>query len=103
VSPITTKPVRVKEVHAEENVLVSTALARDRVASQHTAFARPRYRVLALSGAHSGPIGPAGGILAYRSAGQTRALVRHGADPREALAEVLGVSAEDILVKEYLK
>jgi hypothetical protein len=37
---------------------VSSALARDRVrpvGAQHTASARPRYRVLALSGAHSRP------------------------------------------------
>ena len=39
----------------------------------------------------------------YRPPGQTswsRALVRHGADPGEALAEVLGVAAEDIRVRE---
>jgi hypothetical protein len=29
--------------------------------------------------------------------------VRHGAEPAPALAEVLGVPAGDILVKEYLK
>jgi hypothetical protein len=43
------------------------------------------------------------GVLnAYRPPGQTnwsRALVRHGADPREALAGVLGVPAEDIRVR----
>jgi hypothetical protein len=30
----------------------------------------------------------------------SKALVRHGADPRAALAEVLGVSAEDIRVRD---
>jgi len=30
----------------------------------------------------------------------SKALVRHGADPREALAEVLGVPAEDIRVRD---
>jgi hypothetical protein len=38
----------------------------------------------------------------YRPPGQTswsRALVRHGADPQSALAEVLGVPAEDIRVR----
>ena len=43
------------------------------------------------------------GVLnSYRPMGQTswsRALVRHGADAREALAAVLGVPAEDILVR----
>jgi hypothetical protein len=39
----------------------------------------------------------------YRPPGQTswsKALVRHGADPRMALAAVLGVAADDILVRE---
>ena len=38
-------------------------------------------------------------INTYHPPGQTswsRALVRHGADPRVALAKVLGLSAEDI-------
>jgi hypothetical protein len=43
------------------------------------------------------------GVLnAYRPPGQTswsKALVRHGADPRMALAAVLGVAAEEIQVK----
>jgi hypothetical protein len=43
------------------------------------------------------------GVLnTYRPPGQTswsKALVRHGADPAEALAGVLGVAAEDILVR----
>jgi hypothetical protein len=44
------------------------------------------------------------GVLnAYRPPGQTswsKALVRHGADPVEALAGVLGVRAGDIKVRE---
>jgi hypothetical protein len=44
------------------------------------------------------------GVLnTYRPPGQTswsRALVRHGADPGEALAAVLGVSAADIRVRD---
>ena len=44
------------------------------------------------------------GVLnTYRPPGQTswsRALVRHGADARVALAKVLGVPAEDIRVRE---
>ena len=44
------------------------------------------------------------GVLnAYRPKGQTRwskALVRHGADAREAIAAVLGVPARDILVRD---
>jgi hypothetical protein len=43
------------------------------------------------------------GVLnTYRPPGQTRwsrVLVRHGADPGEALAEVLGVSAGDIWLR----
>jgi len=45
-----------------------------------------------------------GVIVAYRRAGRrgrwTKALVRHGADPRAALAGVLGVPAEDICVRD---
>jgi hypothetical protein len=44
------------------------------------------------------------GVLnTYRPPGQTswsKALVRHGADPQSALAEVLGVSATDIRLKD---
>jgi hypothetical protein len=43
-----------------------------------------------------------GVITDYRRSGHGRwskALVRHGADPREALAEVLGVRAGDIRVR----
>jgi hypothetical protein len=44
------------------------------------------------------------GVLSeYRPPGQTswsKALVRHGADPAAALAEVLGVSAENIWVRD---
>jgi hypothetical protein len=44
------------------------------------------------------------GVLnTYRPPGQTswsKALVRHGADPQSALAEVFGVPAEDIRVRE---
>jgi hypothetical protein len=44
------------------------------------------------------------GVLnAYRPPGQTRwskALVRHGADARAALAAVLGVAAKDIRVRD---
>jgi hypothetical protein len=44
-----------------------------------------------------------GVIVAYRRAGRrgrwSKALVRHGADPRVALAGVLGVSAGDIRVR----
>jgi broad specificity phosphatase PhoE len=44
------------------------------------------------------------GVLnTYRPPGQTswsKALVRHGADAGAALAEVLGVSAEDVRVRE---
>jgi hypothetical protein len=39
----------------------------------------------------------------YRPRGQTswsKALVRHGADPRAAVAEVLGVRAGDIRVRD---
>jgi hypothetical protein len=47
------------------------------------------------------------GVLnTYRPPGQTRwskALVRHGVDPRSALAEVLGVSAGDIRVRDRPK
>jgi broad specificity phosphatase PhoE len=42
----------------------------------------------------------------YRPPGQTswsKALVRHGADPRAALARVLGVAAEDIRVRDRLE
>src|SRR5215472_15807527 len=43
------------------------------------------------------------GVLnTYRPAGQTswsKVLVRHGADPRTTLAAVLGVAAEDILLR----
>ena len=41
------------------------------------------------------------GLLARRPLGQTswsKALVRHGADARQALAEVLGLPAEDIRI-----
>jgi hypothetical protein len=45
-----------------------------------------------------------GVIAAYRQAGRrgrwSKALVRHGADPRVALAEVLGVPGRDIRVRE---
>ena len=45
-----------------------------------------------------------GVIGSYRRAGRrgrwSKALVRHGADPRAALAEVLGVAAADIRVRE---
>ena len=44
-----------------------------------------------------------GVLKTYRPPGQTswsKALVRHGADPGLALAEVLGVPAEDIRVRE---
>jgi hypothetical protein len=44
------------------------------------------------------------GVLnTYRPRGQTswsKALVRHGADARAALAEALGVAAEDIRVRD---
>jgi len=43
------------------------------------------------------------GLLAHRPPGQTRwskALVRHGADPGVALAEVVGVPAGDIRVRD---
>lgn len=44
-----------------------------------------------------------GVIVAYRPRGRrgpwSKALVRHGADPRTALAAVLGVAAEDIQVR----
>jgi hypothetical protein len=43
-----------------------------------------------------------GVLKTYRPSGQTswsKAVVRHGADPRAALAEVLGVAAEDIQVR----
>ena len=44
------------------------------------------------------------GVLnAYRPPGQTswsKALVRHGADPAQALAGALGVPAEDIRVRD---
>ena len=43
-------------------------------------------------------------IVPYRRAGRrgrwSKALVRHAADPRMALAAVLGVAAEDIQVRE---
>ena len=46
------------------------------------------------------------GVLnTYRPPGQTRwsrALVRHGADPRAALAAVLGVAAEGVQVREVV-
>ena len=82
---------------------VSTALARDRVrpvGAQHTAFARPRYRVLTPSGAHSGPRLVRLGVSRLLARRATTALVRHRADPREALADVLGVSTGDIRVRE---
>jgi hypothetical protein len=44
-----------------------------------------------------------GVLKTYRPPGQTswsRALVRHGADARVALAAVLGLLAEDILVRD---
>jgi hypothetical protein len=44
-----------------------------------------------------------GVLKTYRPPGQTRwskALVRHGADARMALADVLGVPAEDVRVRE---
>jgi hypothetical protein len=44
-----------------------------------------------------------GVLKTYRPPGQTswsRALVRHGADPRMALAAVLGIAAGDIQVRE---
>jgi hypothetical protein len=44
-----------------------------------------------------------GVLKTYRPPGQTRwskALARHGADPRMALARVLGVAAEDIRVRD---
>jgi hypothetical protein len=45
------------------------------------------------------------GVLnTYRPPGQTswsRALMRHGADPREALAVVLGVSADNIRLRDW--
>jgi hypothetical protein len=43
-----------------------------------------------------------GVLKTYRPPGQTswsKALVRHGADPREALARMSGVAAEDIRVR----
>jgi hypothetical protein len=47
------------------------------------------------------------GVLnTHRPPGQTswsRAIVRHGADPGEALAAVLGVPAEDIRVRDRPK
>jgi hypothetical protein len=36
----------------------------------------------------------------FKNQGQSRALVRHGADPGEALAAVLGVAVEDIQVRD---
>jgi hypothetical protein len=45
----------------------------------------------------------AGVLNTYRPPGQTswsRALVRHRADPGEALAGVLGVAAEDIRIRD---
>jgi hypothetical protein len=43
------------------------------------------------------------GLLGHRPPGQTswsKALVRHGANPRVALAGVLGAGAEDIRVRD---
>ena len=53
--------------------------------------------------AHSSLIRVWGVLKTYRPPGQTswsKALVRHGVDPGEALAGVLGVAAADIRVRD---
>jgi hypothetical protein len=75
-----------------------------------SAFSTVSYRATSASATGKNPpkayrdiIRVRGVLNTYRPPGQTswsKVLVRHGADPREALAEVLGVGAGDIRVRD---
>jgi hypothetical protein len=78
--------------------LVSTALALGR--SRRVLLRVPTLPRLHVRTTGSSALGPRSARLFPDFCGVSEALVRHGADPREALAEVLGIPGQDIRVRD---